>query len=215
MSISGKIKPSLDLLLLSFYIKANKSGSTNKMKIKGFILHSRKEFVIENFGVEEWEKVIATLPEDDQAIYKEFIHTSNWYDFKVGERLDAAIVDVLGKGSPQVFEDIGKKSAQRHLTGIHASFIEPGNPQKFLNKAEEIYRIYYDTGSREYEETGPNSGSLTTYDAETYSIPDCLTVIGWYKEALKMCGAKNIEIQEESCRAKGGLYCQYNVKWEL
>ena len=40
------------------------------MKIKGFILHSRKEFVIENFGVEAWDKVVKQLPEEDQQVYQ-------------------------------------------------------------------------------------------------------------------------------------------------
>jgi len=185
------------------------------MKIKGFILHSRKEFVIDNFGLDAWDKVISDLPEEDKKIYRGFILTSNWYDFDIGKRLDEAIVRVLGQGSSEEFEKIGRKSAQRHLTGIHASFIEAGNPQAFLKKAEMIYEYYYDTGYREYRETGPNSGILTTYDAETYSTPDCLTVIGWYKEALEMCGAKNVSIIEETCRANGDPYCQYVVEWEM
>jgi len=45
------------------------------MKIKGFILHSRKEFVIENFGIDKWNNVIATLPPNDRGIYEGFIPT--------------------------------------------------------------------------------------------------------------------------------------------
>jgi uncharacterized protein (TIGR02265 family) len=186
-----------------------------EMKIKGFILHSRKEFVIENFGIEAWDKVLFSLPASDQKIYQGFIPTSDWYDFEIGQRVDEAIFKMLGKGSSEQFEEIGRKSARRHLTGIHAAFIESGNPQAFLRKAEMIYKYYYDQGYREYEETGPTSGILTTYDAETYSTPDCLTVIGWYKEALAMCGAKNISITEKICRARGGEYCQYYVQWEM
>jgi hypothetical protein len=84
-----------------------------------------------------------------------------------------------------------------------------------MRKADMIYKFYYDTGRREYEETGKNSGVLTTYDAETYSAPDCLTVIGWYKEALKMCGARNVKVVEEECRARGGSCCRYCFSWEI
>jgi len=59
------------------------------------------------------------------------------------------------------------------------------------------------------------SGIMTTHDAETFSVPDCLTVVGWYRETLKMCGAKNVEMEEETCRAKGGPYCRYRVQWEI
>ena len=37
---------------------------------------------------------------------------------------------------------------------------------------------------------GTNEGMLTTLDADTFSAPDCLTVVGWYKKALDMCGSK-------------------------
>jgi hypothetical protein len=84
-----------------------------------------------------------------------------------------------------------------------------------MKKAPVIYKFYYDTGYREYEQTGPNSGVLTTYDAETFSVPDCLTVIGWYREALLMCGARNVIVEEEECKAKGGRCCRYRFEWEI
>ena len=31
------------------------------MQIKGFILHSRKEFVIENFGIDRWDEVVKAV----------------------------------------------------------------------------------------------------------------------------------------------------------
>jgi predicted hydrocarbon binding protein len=55
---------------------------------------------------------------------------------------------------------------------------------------------------------------FTTYDAETFSAPDCLTVVGWYRKALEMCGVKGVKIVEEECRAKGGAVCRYRVSWD-
>lgn len=88
-----------------------------------------------------------------------------------------------------------------------------GDPQAFMKKAEVIYRFYYDVGHREYEQTGENEGTLTTYDAETFSGVDCATVIGWYKEALAMCGANNPRVEEVHCRARGDDVCEYRVRW--
>lgn len=48
---------------------------------------------------------------------------------------------------------------------------------------------------------------------ETLSANDCLTVIGWYEEALRMCGATTVRMTEETCRARGGPYCRYQVSW--
>ena len=73
--------------------------------------------------------------------------------------------------------------------------------------------MYYETGRREYRQTGDTEGVLTTYEAETFSTADCLTVVGWYRRALQMCGAKDVEVVEEECRAKGGTVCRYRVSW--
>ena len=51
------------------------------------------------------------------------------------------------------------------------------------------------------------------YDAETFSVPDCLTVIGWYKEALRMCGASKVTIEEVAYRARGDEFCRYEFSW--
>lgn len=185
------------------------------MQIKGLILHAREEFVKEHFGEDAWESVLEALSEEDRAVLRDIVITGKWYPFEVGEHLDHAIVEVLGGGDESVFEEVGAKSATRSLTKVHKSFLTPGDPQAFMRKADMIYKFYYDTGRREYEETGMKSGVLTTYDAETYSGPDCLTVIGWYKEALKMCGARNVKAVEEECRAKGGSCCRYRFSWEI
>jgi uncharacterized protein (TIGR02265 family) len=185
------------------------------MEIKGLIIQARKDFVDDNFGTGAWRKVVETLPPDDRAQLQDLILAAKWYPFELGQRLDRAIVSVLGDGQEQIFEDIGAKSAQRSLVKVHKSFLTPGDPQGFLSKADVIYKFYYDTGRREYAPTGPNSGVMTTYDAKTFSVADCLTVIGWHREALKMCGARNVEIVEEECRAKGGSCCRYRIKWSM
>ena len=185
------------------------------MKIKGLVLQARREFVKEHFDEAAWDTVCKALPLQDQELLQDMIFAGKWYPFEIGERLDKAIVNVLGKGKASIFEDIGAQSAQRSLLKEHKSFLTPGDPQSFMKKANIIYKFYYDTGYREYKETGENSGVMITYKAETFSAPDCLTVIGWYKQALKLCGVKHVDVVEEECRARGGSCCRYRFRWEM
>lgn len=185
------------------------------MKVKGNVIAARRDFVKEHFGEKGWNDVLAALPEGDRQPLQGTILPTVWFPFETGDRLDKAIVAVLGNGEDAVFEELGVKSAQKSLGQMHRTFLTPGDPQAFMRKADRIYRLYYDTGRREYRETGPASGVLTTFDAETYSGPDCLTVIGWYKEALRMCGAKGITAVEEECRAAGGSCCRYRFEWKM
>jgi uncharacterized protein (TIGR02265 family) len=185
------------------------------MKISGVVLYARKAFVKEHFGEGAWDRVLSGMSEEDQNFFSGLIIHSGWYEFDVGERLDKAIVSVLAGGNTKVFEDIGADSARENLKGVHKSFVTPGNPQSFLAQTKSIYRFYYNTGTRSYEQTGPNSGVITTVGAETFSLTDCLTVVGWYKEALRMCGARNVKITETACRAAGSPHCRYELNWTM
>lgn len=182
-------------------------------KIKGSVLKSRLEFVRREIGEEGLARLMESLPEGDRKALGRLV-TVAWVDFEIGKRLDEAIVQVLGGGSTRFFERLGEASAEANLGTLHSAFLAPGNPQAFLAKAPQIYRLYYDVGWREYEQTGEREGVLTTHDAETYSKTDCLTVIGWYRKALELCGAKNVRIFEDECRASGGSVCKYRVTWQ-
>jgi uncharacterized protein (TIGR02265 family) len=184
-----------------------------KTRIKGGILKSRLAFVEQHGGAAALERVLNALSEEDRTALGGIISATAWYPFDLGAKLDEAVVKVIGGGDTRFFDRLGEASAEKNLTGVHKDFLVPGNPQAFLAKAPTIYSFYYQGGRRTYEAAGEREGVLTTYDAPHYSAPDCLTVVGWYREALQMCGAKAVRVVEEECRAKGGKVCRYRVSW--
>jgi hypothetical protein len=181
-------------------------------QIKGAVLKSRLAFVERHSGKEGVQRVLDSLPAADQRTLC-MLFTSNWYPFELGEALDQAIVQVIGGGDNEFFERLGEASAEGNLSGIHSGYLTKGDAHAFLAKAPSIYSLYYESGRREYQLTGATEGVLTTFDATNFSAPDCLTVIGWHRKALEMCGVPGPSIVEEECRAKGGAVCRYRVSW--
>ena len=188
------------------------AAAARDVKIKGSVLKARLLFVQEIAGPDGVRRVKDRLEAEDRAALDRLLPTG-WYPFETGRRLDEAIVHELGGGRLDYFIRLGEASAERNLTGVHRAFLRPGDPHAFLAQAPEIYAFYYDRGRRTYEATGPKEGVLTTYDAETFSVPDCMTVIGWHAKALRMCGATEVSVVEEECRARGGQLCRYRVRW--
>ena len=181
-------------------------------QIKGSVLKTRMGFVEEHSGKDGVQRVLDALPPDDRKALA-MILTVQWYPFELGKRLDDAIVKVIGGGRSDFFEKLGEASAEQNLATLHKGFLTAGRPHDFLAKAPQIYRLYYETGRREYAQTGDRSGVITTFDAETFSAPDCLTVIGWYRKALELCGASGVRITHDTCRASGGEVCRYSLSW--
>jgi hypothetical protein len=184
------------------------------MNIKGSVLLARRAFVQKHFGKAAWDTVLAALPKEEQAVLGGMMLSVGWFPFKLGEHLDEAIVRVLGNGDDKVFMRIGAISAEENLAGPHRHFLVLGDPQGFLRQTPDIYKFYYDHGRRTYEPAGPTGAVLTTYDADTFSRVDCLTVVGWHVRALEMCGAHDVTINEETCRARGDAVCRYRVEWK-
>ncbi|MEO7454788.1 MAG: DUF2378 family protein [Gemmatimonadaceae bacterium] len=181
-------------------------------QVRGTVLKSRLAYVEQVGGKEAVAQVLAALTPEEQKLFKTVLSIS-WFPFAVGERLDQAIVTVLGRGDPRYFEKLGEASAAKNLAEAHKAFLTKGDAHAFLAKAPQIYRMYYEVGRREYEKAGERQGVLTTYDAETFSIPDCSTIVGWHRKALEMCEVKGVSIVEEECRAKGAAHCRYRVSW--
>jgi len=182
-------------------------------QIKGSVLKTRMALAEEIGGKDGVQRVIAALSEDDRRALG-MILTVQWYPFELGRRLDDAVVQVLGDGRPDFFLRLGEASAEKNLSSIHRGFLSPGDAHAFLAKAPTIYRLYYETGKREYARIGEREGVMTTFDAETFSEPDCLTIVGWHRRALELNGARNPKVVEEECRARGGAVCRYRMTWD-
>jgi uncharacterized protein (TIGR02265 family) len=182
--------------------------------IKGSILRTRLAFVEEIDPANGLSRVFARMKPHEAEVLRSLL-ASAWYPFDLGRKLDDAIVAELGGGRADFFEKLGEASADKNLgpAGVHRGFLVPGDPHAFLAKAPLIYSYYYDQGHREYDKTGEREAVLTTRGAETFSAPDCLTVVGWYRRALEMCGAAKPRVAEEECRAKGGEVCRYRLSW--
>jgi uncharacterized protein (TIGR02265 family) len=181
-------------------------------EVKGSVLKSRFAMIEDLGGAAAVERVLAAMTPEDRAALKTVV-AIGWYPFDLGTRLDDAIVKTLGGGRPEFFEKLGAASAEKNLTGAHKSFLAPGDPHRFLSRAHAVYAAYYKSGHREYERTSDKEALLTTYEAATFSVPDCLTVVGWYKKALEMCGCAGVKVVEEECRARGGKVCRYRASW--
>ena len=179
------------------------AAAAGSIQVKGSVLRSRLALVLDLRPGDGVSRVLARLEAKDRDALGSLL-ASSWYPFDLGSRLDEAIVAELGGGRPEFFERLGEASAEKNLgeAGVHRRFLVAGDPHAFLEKTPLIYSYYYDQGRRDYERTAEREAVLTTRDAETFSAPDCLTVVGWYRRALEMCGATQPRVVEEQCRAR-------------
>jgi uncharacterized protein (TIGR02265 family) len=187
-------------------------SSEHRGNVKGGGIQSRLEFVRERSGEPGLQRVLARLSESDRKACAHVL-TGMWYPFELNERVDEAVAAEVGIGE-QVFLLMGEKSAAHNLGAVHRAFIDEHDPHGLLRRAAQIYQMYYDTGRRTYEKLGEKKAMLTTRESATFSKHDCLTVVGWHRKAIEMCGGSNVRVTETKCRARGADVCEYICEWD-
>ncbi len=183
-------------------------------KVKGFVVLSRREFVISRFGAPAWERVLSAMTPEDRAALEGVVLASSWIGLPLCERLDEAIIAQIGGRAEAAFRELGRQSADQNLVKYQAGFLRGRAPQSFLAQAPAIYRLYYEKGERRHEATGPESAALVTTGAENVTSGDCLTVMGWHERALELIGAKEIRITHPHCVARKAKECRYELSWK-
>ncbi|HUP49564.1 MAG TPA: TIGR02265 family protein [Thermoanaerobaculia bacterium] len=181
------------------------------MKVKGGSLLARLSFVRDQRGEAGVQRVIERLPAADQKVIAQLL-TASWYPFELNERLDQAVAEEMGIGE-KVFLLMGEKSAEQNLGGPHRALLAEGDPHALLRRAPQIYQMYYDTGRRTYESLGEKKAVIRTFEASIVSKNDCLTVAGWHRKAIEMCGGNSARVTETKCRARGAGICEYVCEW--
>ncbi len=183
-------------------------------RIKGGVIKARLEFVRARAGEAGVAAVLARLPAEDQEVLRGWVLPVTWYPLDLNLRLDDAIAAVLSPGNrDRIFLEMGRASADSNLGGPQRPFVREGDPHFLLRAAPQIYSVYYQVGRRTYEKTGETSAVLRTYDAESVTRTDCLTVVGWHQRAIEMCGGKAVKVVETRCRSRGDPHCEYHCEW--
>lgn len=182
--------------------------------VKGNILAARAKYVRERQGEAGWRRVLERLPPEDRKVLAGAVLPMSWYAMELCLRLDDAVAAELSPTDPQkAFVDMGRASADVNLAGAEKVFIRVGDPQYLLKMAPQIYGFYYQVGRRTYEKLGPNEGAIRTFEAESVTFTDCLTVMGWHQRALELSGATEVKYEHPVCRARGGDHCAYTFRW--
>jgi uncharacterized protein (TIGR02265 family) len=183
-------------------------------RIRGHILLSRIKYVRDVAGEAGLQQVLAALPAEDRELLGGMIPLISWYPLELNLRLDAAIAAVLSpKDKPRAFLDMGRASAEKNLRGVHRTYVREGDPHYLLAAAPLIYAAYYGVGRRTYQKTGERTAVLRTFEAESVTAADCLTVVGWHQRAIELCGGQDVKVVETQCRARGAPHCEYHCEW--
>ena len=135
-----------------------------------------------------------------------------WYEFADLIAIDRAIVKTYGGGNISILREIGALSASLNLSGVYKVY-QRESIHEFLANNARLHPKFQDFGQAAYRKTDNTSGQMILTDYRSFSPLFCESAYGFYRQALEIHGAHDVEVSEIRCQCLGADSCTYEIRW--
>lgn len=181
-----------------------------KAAVRGSMLQAHLSFLTDGDPV----AALRTLVDGEtQQLLSRQILPTDWVSLRSLIQVDRAVAKLTGGESEHVFEELGRHSARRNLSGVYRSFIQ-GEPHKFFGDMALLHTRFQNFGNSLYERTGERTGRIKLGQYTEFSPVFCTSGRGYYEESLRMMNAPGpIKVVETTCQCAGDAACLYTLEW--
>ncbi|MEO0253996.1 MAG: hypothetical protein ABIN20_01060 [candidate division WOR-3 bacterium] len=187
-----------------------------EMKVKGILLKGLREFVLENFGEEGFNKLQEVLSEGSRKLLKAPLMDAASYDGNLFLEINRKICETFGEGKPEFARKLGAFSARKSVRGAFKFILKLASIPWALRRGETIYKMYY-----------PNMGKLKIIKIDEEKSEGIISIedvpfkdpyfeeriAGWIEEMGKILGSKKAFIEIKKSVFKGDNKIEYFIIW--
>lgn len=136
-----------------------------------------------------------------------------WVPFPLFVEATVLADRLFGRGDLTMAWDMGHFAAS-HNAGVWKSlFMRHLRPSMVLGITAGLWSSHYDGGRLASRSTGDSSLLVSILDFPTPHAAHCRSIGGWMQGSLELGPRKSIEVQELSCRTRGGTSCDFRLTW--
>ena len=179
---------------------------------KGSYFVHMKAFVLEGYGEEGWQQLLAALPEGERHTVDAALSIS-WVEMRTRIRVTRLLLEVLAAGDREVLRAFGRFEADRDLSTTQRFFLRMANPGYAIQKAGQYWRRFYDWGDLVVERRGNNYVIATVRESVVDDEVYCIQWMAYLLRVFELVGAKNIKVQHTHCKMRGDPHCVFEGTW--
>ncbi len=185
------------------------------MNVKGSLLKTRWEFLEQRQPPGARARVLAALPPEQSRAAASALSAS-WIPFHLVTKVDEIIVTQCGADDVRLCVEIGAFSARRNLTSLYHVFMEQagGDPFRLLEHLAMLHGTLYDWGFSRAQRLGAHECMMEAEYGGGARRTNCLTALGFYREALRLIEVPGVLAEERACQAAGDPLCSVHLTWQ-
>lgn len=164
-------------------------------------------------GDDGYDRILGTLDEATQAVFRGAILPTTWYPLDAFVRLLEA--DLRETAGGDEFELVARSEwlVEKQLRGVYRLFVKLGSPEFVLKRISIVHMTYYN--GVQLETTSLTRGRAvlryTGFQASHRLIGNA--IIGFYRKALALSGAKDVEAWFATPIGDARGYAELVVTW--
>jgi hypothetical protein len=183
------------------------------VKIKGRVLVDTVASITARIGKAELDKLLNTLDGPSQRTLRDGIAIGEWYPLEVMTALMVADVSAHDGGNESVVVSRAEAVVAKQLSGIYRIFVRLGSPESIIKRISAVHETYFQGVQIAQEFVGQRK-ALVRYKGfgKEHRIMEHV-IVGFYRKALEMSGARNIEARFTTPISAGKDIAELAITW--
>lgn len=182
------------------------------LTVKGSPVRSLQKFIESQLSAEQRETVFRNLPPEYATRFRSPILATETVPIHMLNRFTEEAAKAIGEPLEAFAQRAGREAAGEAVKGIYRFFALVLTPPALLSKASQMWSALYNRGQMRVVEQTSNSATLRLEDFPS-EIAGCSRTTGWIERMAQLTGAKNVNVVQTQCFARGGRNCEWIVKW--
>jgi hypothetical protein len=183
------------------------------VQIKGSAIKETIEQIKKRAGEEAFQKILGLLDEETRKVCGGEIFASSWYSLDFFTRFLEIEIRVLANGNEEMVTRGSEAIIERQLRGIYKAFVKLGSPEFVIKRIAAVHATYFQGVPIDVQLQGQGKAKIRYTGFQQQHRIMGFAIIGFFKKALEISGAKDIALNFTTPIEEGKDYCELSIAW--
>lgn len=181
--------------------------------IGGAGLIYRRDFVIHQFGIQQWQNILERLSPTSRSTMMQNLSPNQRYPQTVFAELIRTIQSVLGNGNVQALSrKMSQYVAQAEAHGIYRYILEANSAEETLQKMPDLWRMQIPDGNLVVHQLAPRHFQIEFTNRVDPELCQN-SMIGYFEGLLMLHHIQKPSVNHTHCIHRGQPVCRYEIRW--
>jgi len=184
------------------------------IEIKGSVVRDAIKSIKANYGEQAYDTILGLLKKETRSQFEKWsIMPMSWYPLDAFVEFLEMDLKVTAHGNEQELIKRSEAIFEQQLSGIYKAFIRFGSPGFVLNVISTVNRTYFRGVGIEVNLPSAGKAVMRYTGLEKQHRLMGFSIIGFYRKALEISGAKDVKAEFTTSIEDGKGYCELAVSW--